>query len=179
MNRVLIALAALVVPALACAQDGGSGGGDNTLLLVGIAVLALVGVIVAALLMRQKAGGASKGGNRPATADGDDEATQVRTSGHRLVRVHGGVKVGAEFPIAGFITVGRGSACTITLSDQEMSTRHAEFSADGRGAYVTDSASTNGTFVNDVKITPDMPTSLKDGDLIRMGNTTLLYKSGA
>ncbi len=48
--------------------------------------------------------------------------------------------------------------------------RHAEISIGEDGFYITDRASRNGTFVNNVKMLPDVPKHLKNGDLIRLGS---------
>jgi len=57
--------------------------------------------------------------------------------------------------------------------DAALSTRHAQITQQ-RGAYVLeDLGSTNGTFVNGERITK---TVLRDGDLLRLGNTQLKFR---
>ncbi|MCW5940901.1 MAG: FHA domain-containing protein [Fimbriimonadaceae bacterium] len=172
----------LLAPVLARAQDANEGGGSSLLvpILGGLLVVAIA--VIAYLAMRSK--GASPSSSVPAPrptsapASGEEEGTQVRVVGHRLVRLHGGVKVGAEYPVINTVTVGRDKTCTISLADPEMSGVHAEIQVVHGKAYVTDKASTNGTFVNDGRIDPDVPVSLVEGDKIKLGGTILLYQAG-
>ena len=53
------------------------------------------------------------------------------------------------------------------LPDTEISTRHAQVEPVGDGVGIRDLDSTNGTFVNDVRI--EAPTLLNLGNAIRMG----------
>jgi pSer/pThr/pTyr-binding forkhead associated (FHA) protein len=109
----------------------------------------------------------------------EEEGTTVRVVGHRLVRLVGGVKVGSEIPIINKLTIGRDSDCTLCLQDPELSQQHAVVSVEKDKANVVDEGSTNGTWVNDEKIEPEQPRPLNDGDRIKLGGTTLVYKSKA
>ncbi|WP_455217255.1 FHA domain-containing protein [Kaarinaea lacus] len=68
--------------------------------------------------------------------------------------------------------LGRGSGNDITINDELVSKQHAEIIAEqsgGEGGFVyliKDCGSTNGTFVNDKKISEHR---LVNGDVIRMG----------
>lgn len=68
------------------------------------------------------------------------------------------------------ITLGRSTDSEIALSDEYCSNRHARFvrRADGRW-IVEDLGSTNGTFVNERKVTG--PTLIAMGEVIRLGRT--------
>ena len=75
-------------------------------------------------------------------------------------------------PFAGEATVGRGGGCAIILSgDTFVSTVHARFVEGDGGVWVEDLGSTNGTFVNDKKIS--QPSRLKKGDRVHIGNSVL------
>jgi pSer/pThr/pTyr-binding forkhead associated (FHA) protein len=75
-------------------------------------------------------------------------------------------------------TVGRSSEATIALQDGKASRQHAQFRVRGDSVMVRDLNSTNGTYVNRVRITA--PVALKSADQIRIGNTTLtLHLAGA
>jgi predicted component of type VI protein secretion system len=75
---------------------------------------------------------------------------------------------GQEHPVADGTTIGR-EGCDLNLIDQEVSRRHAAIrSADGSLA-IEDLGSTNGTFVNDERITGTRV--LSHGDTVRLGNT--------
>ena len=80
-------------------------------------------------------------------------------------------------PIINSVTIGRDPTCTLSLADSELSSQHAEVRVDGTGAFAIDKGSTNGTTVNGDKLTPGVPHPLRDGDMIKLGSTELLYKS--
>ncbi len=61
----------------------------------------------------------------------------------------------------------------IVLQDPNASRRHAEITYDGRNWHIADLGSTNGTLVNDQDI--DICT-LKDGDVITIGLTNLVFR---
>ena len=57
----------------------------------------------------------------------------------------------------------------------QISRVHAEISVGELGFYITDRASRNGTFVNDIKLLPDMPKHLNSGDKVRMGTVEFVF----
>jgi hypothetical protein len=72
------------------------------------------------------------------------------------------------------ITVGRSSANDIELhGDDFASARHARFEPRRDGVWIHDLGSTNGTFVNGVKL--NAPRKLRVGDVVRVGETDLRY----
>ena len=70
------------------------------------------------------------------------------------------------------VTIGRGSTNVIAIADPEVSRRHACIWWDDSKYIIEDWASTNGTFVNDQRISG--PAALHNGDEIRLGETILL-----
>ncbi len=75
---------------------------------------------------------------------------------------------------AGESVIGRGRACAIRLEDSLASRSHATVCAEGQDAYlVRDMGSSNGTIVNGRRI--DGEQSLRDGDEISVGQTTLVF----
>ena len=70
------------------------------------------------------------------------------------------------------ITVGRDPACDISLTDDTVSTRHAQLTYHHGQWWLGDLTSTNGTALN--KIALDMPTVLTSGDEIQCGATRLI-----
>jgi len=107
----------------------------------------------------------------------DDEPTQMKILGHRLVRVAGGVSVGDPYPLFDRATIGRNQGCTVPLSDPLISSIHAEVKIDLDKAFIADKGSTNGTLLNDEKLPSEELRPLKDGDTIRVGAITLMYRS--
>jgi FHA domain len=73
------------------------------------------------------------------------------------------------------LTVGRGRNNDIALpEDDYASSRHARFEPRRDGVYVEDIGSTNGTFVNGIRLTRDR--RLIPGDVVRVGETDLRYE---
>lgn len=72
------------------------------------------------------------------------------------------------------VTVGRGSGNDVQLDGDEFaSSRHARVEPRRDGVWVEDIGSTNGTYVNGVKL--DRPRRLTPGDVLRVGGTDLRY----
>jgi hypothetical protein len=69
--------------------------------------------------------------------------------------------------------VGRMPECAVSLSDPQVSRRHAEIRRDDFGFRVVDLGSTNGTQVNGVVVKDQL---LNDGDVIVIGATSLRYQ---
>ena len=79
---------------------------------------------------------------------------------------------GLEFPVADEMTVGRAAGCGVSLPDDTfISQLHARlFRRDGE-VFVEDLGSTNGTYLNEKKVTSAVP--VRKGDKVRFGRTTL------
>jgi hypothetical protein len=73
---------------------------------------------------------------------------------------------------AGSNVVGRGQDADFRLPDTGVSRRHLEISWDGQNATLADLGSTNGTTVND---TPVTQWQLQDGDVIRVGHSSMVF----
>jgi pSer/pThr/pTyr-binding forkhead associated (FHA) protein len=71
------------------------------------------------------------------------------------------------------IVIGRGEGCEVRLPDPSVSHRHASIRQRGSEYIVMDEGSTNGTFVGPVRLSPQAPRVLKNGDLIRIGRIWL------
>lgn len=67
------------------------------------------------------------------------------------------------------VLLGRSSDCDVMLEDTEASRQHALIEMSGEGYTLTDQGSTNGTFVNEERVSETVP--LKDEDTIRIGST--------
>ena len=82
---------------------------------------------------------------------------------------------GAEYELdAAQITIGRGANNDLALTDDEFaSARHARFEPRRDGVYVEDVGSTNGTFVNGIRLARER--KLAAGDIVRVGETDLRF----
>jgi pSer/pThr/pTyr-binding forkhead associated (FHA) protein len=94
----------------------------------------------------------------------------------QLVVVSGPLE-GKTFAIDPGLTIGRESHNTIAMPENKKCSRdHAKVWREGPNAYaVADLGSTNGTLVNDEKVSRQ---PLKDGDVIAIGETALRFELG-
>jgi len=74
---------------------------------------------------------------------------------------------------SGTTVIGRGQDSDFRLPDTGVSRRHLEISWNGQEATLTDLGSTNGTTVNG---NPVQTWQLTDGDVIRVGHSTLIFR---
>ncbi len=90
----------------------------------------------------------------------------------RLVVVVPETERGRSYTVEGDVTIGRGGGCAVPLTfDTFVSQVHARaFDRDGI-LWVEDAGSTNGTLVNDKRISE--PTKLRKGDRVQVGETIL------
>jgi pSer/pThr/pTyr-binding forkhead associated (FHA) protein len=72
--------------------------------------------------------------------------------------------------------VGRGTGADLQVPDQGVSRKHVNIEWDGDFATVHDLGSTNGTAVNGHRIGSQL---LRHGDVIRIGNTKLVYQQAS
>lgn len=70
------------------------------------------------------------------------------------------------------VLIGRDEGCYIRMGSPEISRKHCSLCSTADGIVVEDLGSSNGTYVNDVKITG--PTILKGHDLLRVGPAIFL-----
>jgi pSer/pThr/pTyr-binding forkhead associated (FHA) protein len=78
---------------------------------------------------------------------------------------------GRTYELADEVTVGRAPGCGVSIPDISVSQLHARvFRQDGR-LYVEDLGSTNGTWLNRIRVGGAVP--LKRGDRVQVGSTVL------
>jgi len=89
--------------------------------------------------------------------------------------VQSGPRAGKQFGLStGRNIIGRdGSRCDLILDDPSVSAQHAQVRYEHGQFVIYDLASTNGTFVNNRRIQRQ---PLMDNDVVRLGNTTLVFK---
>jgi hypothetical protein len=83
---------------------------------------------------------------------------------HRFIKLHPGTN-----------KIGTGGSCEVVVDDGFMSTEHTLVFMLPDGFFIQDNNSTNGTFLNDAKLTKKE--DLYDNDLILVGKTVLKFKS--
>lgn len=85
------------------------------------------------------------------------------------------VAAGGEYPLArGTTRLGRGADADIRIDDPGVSRHHCEIVISSAGAVLHDLGSTNGTYVDGVQISE---VRLHDGAIIRLGSTSLTFRS--
>jgi hypothetical protein len=90
----------------------------------------------------------------------------------RLVVIEPRARRGSTYAVGGELTLGRSAGCTVTIPDDTfVSNVHARvFVADGY-TIVEDLGSTNGTYLNGVRLTDARP--VRKGDRVQVGQTVL------
>jgi pSer/pThr/pTyr-binding forkhead associated (FHA) protein len=111
---------------------------------------------------------------RPALAGG--AIGQAFTSGRLVVVQSEVLSAGEEYELdSSALTVGRGGQNDVSIEGDEFaSARHVRIEPRRDGVWVSDLGSTNGTFVNGVRI--DRPCKLAQGDVVRVGETELRFE---
>ena len=103
------------------------------------------------------------------------ESAPQRALLHPFPRPGNGPAQIRNIPRDGFL-IGRGEAVfDAPFDDVEMAARHAEVRLEGRLAVVTDLGGSSGTTLNGETLHEPHP--LEEGDVIRAGNTLLVYSS--
>lgn len=75
------------------------------------------------------------------------------------------------------ITVGKlAGAVDMVIKEQSISRMHAKFSKTGNNVYMTDLNSTNGTFKNGMRLSPNASEIIEPGDEIRLGKLKFIYR---
>ena len=74
------------------------------------------------------------------------------------------------------LTIGRSDTTQLHVDQESVSRQHAEIVTEGPASSIRDLGSTNGTFVNNVRVSAQ---PLRDGDLLRVGQTIFKYLSGS
>jgi FHA domain len=75
------------------------------------------------------------------------------------------------------LKIGRLPENQLVVNDVKASPLHAEIRPAAMGHILVDLGSTNGTFVNEQRLVPQTPRTLKVGDVLRIGNTNYTYES--
>ncbi len=93
------------------------------------------------------------------------------------VIIHSGAEAGKIIPIdLEEMSIGRERGNHIVINDVEVSRKHAVLKFDGEKYVLADNGSTNGTFVNGVRLAAPYP--LRGGEIISLGeNASLLFEA--
>jgi diguanylate cyclase (GGDEF)-like protein len=113
------------------------------------------------------------------TVDAASPATPTRRRGDACIVVLYGPELGKRATIGrGTFQIGRSSKNDLPIDQESVSRHHARItSGSARGFQIEDLGSTNGTYLNDERVSGRR--LLKDGDQIRVGRSILKFMSGA
>lgn len=103
---------------------------------------------------------------------------EIATRGESwLVQIHPvGSVVGTRYVLGQQpVVMGRDGSCDIRVPDRSVSRRHARVEPDGEARSIVDLASTNGTFVNDQRVSRHR---LNDGDNLIVGQAVFRFLAG-
>ena len=104
----------------------------------------------------------------------------VRDARARLVGSRDGMPVREDPLVPGVTTFGRRPDNSVVLRDDPfISATHAQIIADEDVFRLTDLGSTNGTFLNGTRLTPNEPAILKAGDEITLGGMVYRFEPRA
>lgn len=82
-----------------------------------------------------------------------------------------GPMAGRSFPLHGRLTIGRAGTCDISLPNaSSVSSNHCVIQVSGGQVTVTDLGSTNGTYINGQRLSPNQQVPVFGGTVIYLGN---------
>lgn len=144
-------------------------------------VLLLQAVVVGDLADQRGAGGRTKVlVNDPGTihkrlfADLDESRRRLPTERFLAVREQ-------SYPKRGYVTVGRTSGADLVVNDYTISAEHARIHMIPgiSQAFIEDRGSTNGTWVDGVRLEPGTNTMLASGAEVQMGRMVMFFLNAA
>ena len=146
-----------------------------TLIRFGVLIAIWAFVIAIALVLRNDLYGTrvvTRGASAASAVPRERAQRRKRASGPTHLTVTDGSMRGSRIPLGDTpILIGRNPECSLVLSDDFASGRHTRVYRDGLQWYADDLGSTNGTFVDDRRISEHA--ALKQGSEIRIGQTVL------
>lgn len=91
-----------------------------------------------------------------------------------MLRVTQGKQAGLTMVLGESLRIGRAADCQLILDDDYVSTRHARIYATPKGHMVEDLGSTNGTYLNNERVTSPVP--FTRNDTLRIGRTLMVLE---
>ncbi|MFH1438800.1 MAG: GGDEF domain-containing protein [Pseudomonadota bacterium] len=90
-----------------------------------------------------------------------------------------GPDLGKRYDLKGkIISIGRDPDNEICIDEETVSRRHARIEKKGGKTTIIDLESTNCTYLNDIRLDPNVEYILADGDRVKIGRTIFKYLSG-
>ena len=133
---------------------------------IGLIILVVIIGIIALRIIRKKA-------VKIVEVNPDDLIKADRKLIRLTITDRSGAIKDVEWDVEGSLFVGRSDICNIYFDDDRLSKQHFVVEVNKMGCYIEDLESTNGTFVNGVKITSRR--MLLDGDIITVGREKIVF----
>ncbi len=111
----------------------------------------------------------------PTTEEYDRPSDEPLATSRPALVVAFPVSTALEIPKHG-LAVGRDWLSAQGITDAKASREHAMFSRPGGVLHVEDAGSRNGTFVDGQQLAPGSRVALRDGSMVRIGRTLLVYR---
>jgi FHA domain-containing protein len=113
----------------------------------------------------------------PSSQAGAQPAPRGPITGRLVVVKSPDLDEGMDFELdSAQLTIGRGGQNDIAIAtDEYASARHARFEPRRDGVWVQDLGSTNGTYLNGMRL--EHPKRLTQGDIVRIGETDLRFET--
>ncbi|HEX7238648.1 MAG TPA: FHA domain-containing protein [Longimicrobiaceae bacterium] len=87
---------------------------------------------------------------------------------------HAGEEIPVRLPV---VRIGKGAANDVVIPDDSVSATHARLEFEDNAWRITDLESTNGTYVEGVRLAPQVPTPLAYGASVRFGGVPLHFRA--
>ncbi len=114
----------------------------------------------------------------PAASTPAKPGWRERRAGRRTpttLRITKGKQAGLTMSLGNQLKIGRSTDCQLILDDDYVSTRHARIYRSGEGYLVEDLGSTNGTYLNNERLSSPAP--FTTADTLRIGRTLLVVEA--
>ncbi|WP_162946974.1 trypsin-like peptidase domain-containing protein [Ruegeria sp. EL01] len=147
-------------------------GPDNNLLII-LAVLCGGGAAVIGGIYY-----ASTRGKEGAAIGSDRKVAVAKPSGQSILAVSmaGQSAQFSSTQLQSGVTIGRASENTLTVTDRNLSRRHASLSLQGRKMMLTDLGSSNGTKIDGRRVKPNEPVQINTRSRVELGGIALVLK---
>jgi len=144
--------------------------------LIALAIVVVVSAVVTAVILIGKRPRNDLPPVRPPVTMTQTSPRHSRRS-RLLVRIvqSPGAARGAEKQVTSFpCVVGKDKTCAICIDDSHISRKHLDITLEDGHVFVTDLNSTNGTFINDVRLRSGAATHISGAVSVRLGDRTVL-----
>ncbi len=142
-----------------------------------VAIAALAIVMACAYFLVKKQGGIVKLDGKMSFGSNIEQKLHMMTSQTRKVKLvvtdRTGSTTETSWNVDGSIFVGRSSICNLYFDDDGLSRQHFVIEATEKGCFLSDLDTTNGTFINGVRVYKSR--QLSQGDVITAGREKIVF----